>query len=883
MNLKLRSAARSIPAVFLLLAASLAPAQSATQAGSQAGSQTRSRITAAIDASQRVTLNGTRSARANAAFDQGSVEPGRQLQGMELEFSMSDAQKADLTQLLAAQQDSSSAQYRHWLTPAQFAARFGMADSDLASASAWLQSQGFAVEGPSPNKLSITFSGTVGQAESAFGTQLHYYRGSTDAEAHFAPATDLSIPAALAGTVTTVRHLSNFRVQPHVQQRAPVSVRPDFTSSQTGNHFLTPGDIATVYNLKPAYSAGYNGAGQTIVVIGQTAIVTSDITNFQTAAGVTVKAPTVTLMPNSGVSQIYTSDESESDLDIEYAGGIAPGATINFLYTGNGNYGVFDALKYAIQNNLGQVITLSYGECETSAGTDFTSLDPILMQAAVQGETFVNSSGDDGSTACAGQTGLTTTQQQALNVSYPASSAYAVAVGGTEFPAADTASTNSNYWQTATGSDVIASALSYIPEQVWNDDTASSTLGNSLSAGGGGVSLLSARPSWQTGVSGIPTGFYRLTPDVALAASPSYPGYLYCSSDTSSTGITGSCANGFRDVNNNYLTVAGGTSFAAPIFAGMVAIINQYQNATAGQGLVAPTLYELAANSTTYASAFHDVTSGGNECTVGVPLCGSGNEDLWYTATTGYDEASGLGSVNFYNLMTAWASAKGASSGKTFAVSVTPTTLTIADGSSGTASVTVTPSNGYTGTVAWSITAVNTATKGGLDYSCYTLANTVVSGTSAVSNTLTINTSNSNCQAGAAFGTAVGSVKTGATISASHAPTLPGNQPRRSPLGKLPTGIALAGLLATGFFGRRSRKLRGLVAMAIVGVAGMAITGCSSGTVNTASTGTTTTTTTTITPTVNNATKGTYTLTITGTDTTTSTITANTTLTLTVD
>src|SRR5262249_38987708 len=135
------------------------------------------------------------------------------------------------------------------------------------------------------------------------------------------------------------------------------------------------------------------------------------------------------------------------------------------------------------------------------------------------------------------------------------------------------------------------------------------------------------------------------------SSSPFNAGYLFCSSD-SSLGVTGSCSNGFRDSSNKYLTVAGGTSFAAPIFAGMVAILNDKLSST-GQGVVSSTLYPLAANSTTYGTAFHDITTGGNQCTLGATIC-TGAAVTQYVATIGFDEASGLGSVDFFNLLSAW-------------------------------------------------------------------------------------------------------------------------------------------------------------------------------------------------------------------------------------
>src|SRR6266566_3159478 len=477
-------------------------------------------------------------------------------------------------------------------------------------------------------------------------------------------------------------------------------VSPDFTSSQSGNHFLTPKDVATIYDINPAYKAGYNGAGQSIAVVGQSAIVLSDIEHFQTAAGFAVKDPTLVLVPNTGTATIRSGDEAESDLDLEYTSTIASGATIYFVYVGNNaNSGVFDSIQFAVTNKTAPIISVSYGLCEAALGSSgYSSLNAILAQAASQGQSVIVASGDSGSTDCYGETGLTTAQQQALAVDFPGSSQYVTAIGGTEFPAADVASTNTTYWQAASGSDLVSSALSYIPEQVWNDDSTAR-----LSSSGGGVSTFTPKPGWQTGVPGIPSGTFRLVPDISLSSSPNNAGYLFCSSD-SSNGVTGSCTNGFRDSSNVNLTVAGGTSFAAPVFAGMLALINDKLN-SAGQGVINPTLYTLAANSATYASAFHDITSGGNECTAGTKICSTAGASQ-YPATSGYDQASGLGSVDLFNLMTAWPGSSSSlvpSKTTLSAATMTPApgandavTITVASGST---SNTATPTGTLTVTV----------------------------------------------------------------------------------------------------------------------------------------------------------------------------------------
>ncbi len=582
-------------------------------------------------------------------FDAGRMPSDARLNGMSIVFNRSAAQEADLQALLTAQQDPSSPQYHQWLSPEQFASRFGMAQSDIDAVQTWLQQQGFSIDSVARGRTMIRFSGTVGQVEQAFQTEMHYF--TTGGQKHYAPSTLLSVPAAIAPTVAAVRNLSDFRPRP-----MHIAPRRAFTSGQTGNVFFAPGDIATTYDINPLYSAGVNGTGQSIAIVGQSAVLASDIEAFQTAAGIPVKDPVMVIVPGSGSSTVASGgDEGESDLDIQWSGAIAQGATIDFVYTGSSsNLNAFDAIAYAIDEKIAPIISSSYGACETALNG--FSIETQLAQAATQGQTVLSASGDQGSTACSGDTtnNLTAAQQFALAVNYPASSQYVTGVGGTEISAADSVSTNSTYWIAQSTSDVLTSAKTYIPEIVWNDNSTQ----NGLSASGGGASTLyTSKPSWQTGVPGIPNDNKRDVPDVALYSSPGFPGYLYCTSDQSSwqQGQTASCSNGtFRDLvsGGNYLTVAGGTSFATPIFAGMIALINQKQEWTAGQGLANPTLYKLAANSTTYASAFHDVTSGNNNCNAGAAFCGT--TTTGFSAGAGYDQVTGLGSVDVTNLAGAW-------------------------------------------------------------------------------------------------------------------------------------------------------------------------------------------------------------------------------------
>jgi subtilase family serine protease len=589
------------------------------------------------------------------------------LNGMSIVFNRSAAQEADLEALLAAQQDPNSALYHQWLSPDQFAARFGMAQSDIDKVQTWLEQQGFSVDSVARSRNMIRFSGSTGQVEQAFQTQMHYY--SVGGERHFAPSTELTIPSSLSSVITAVGNVDNFRPRPMIQHSRIAQANPAFTSSQSGNVFFSPGDIKLAYGVSSLISAGDIGTGQSIVVVGQSSVSNSDIEAFQNADGLTVKDPVQVLVPGSGSPQAYSGDQGESDLDLEWSGAMAPGAQIYFVYTGNGTgFGAFDSIEYAIDEKLGNIISVSYGQCEPEiAANAVASVESVFKQAAAQGQTIVAASGDSGSSACYiappttsnGYPPLTTQEQ--LAVSYPASSQYVTGIGGTEITSANDVS-GSQYWAAKGSTDQINSLLAYIPEVAWNDDAAAVAAGaNSLSATGGGVSTLyTTSPSWQKGVPGIPATAGRYVPDVSLYASPDLPGFLFCTSDSSdwAQGQASSCTSGFRDSTTSSLTVAGGTSFSTPIFAGMVAILNQSKGYVNGQGLLNPTLYSLASNSTTYAAAFNDVTTGNNECptTLGsleAQFCSTASEGS-YTTSAGYDPVTGLGSVNLSALATAW-------------------------------------------------------------------------------------------------------------------------------------------------------------------------------------------------------------------------------------
>jgi hypothetical protein len=268
-----------------------------------------------------------------------------------------------------------------------------------------------------------------------------------------------------------------------------------------------------------------------------------------------------------------------------------------------------------------------------------------------------------------------------------------------------------------------------VPEQAWNEDQICieyySGSGSPLCSGGGGTSTLFAKPTWQTGVPGLSSSItMREVPDIALAASIYNPGYLFCTSDQSAwqSGQAASCNQGFLDSSSGNPTAAGGTSFAAPIFAGMVAILNQQKGYTTGQGLVNSTLYKLASDSTTYASAFHDIgaiSGSTNACENygGSSYCSSSGESSFAT-TTGYDEATGLGSVDFAKLAGVWPASTGTS------LIATTTSITAAN-----SAPTINVSDNFT--ISVTSTTGSTIPTGTVDVS--------VDGGTAVTETLTAN------------------------------------------------------------------------------------------------------------------------------------------------
>lgn len=611
----------------------------------------RARITRPINEGQLSRLAGNTHRLAKPQFDRGPAPPDLPMDRMLLVLTRSSQQEGTLQNLLKAQQDRKSAFYHQWLTPQQFGEQFGAATHDVQTVTAWLESHGFRVDRISNGRSIIEFSGTAGQVKDAFHTEIHQY--IVNGKTHWANASDPEIPSALAGVIAGVATLHNFRKKPQlIRANGGFRAAPEFTGSN-GTHALSPADYATIYDINPLYNAGIDGTGTVIAVVGRSNINAGDIASFRSTFGLSDNPPVI--VPNGPApGNLGGDEEAEAVLDTTWAGAVAPGATVKLVISAGTNTtdGVDLSELYIIDNNFGDVMTESFGQCEaafTSAEAAATS--SLAEQAAAQGITYTVAAGDSGAEGCDDPS--TEPATGPISVNLLASTPYTIAVGGTQF---NEGGNDAAYWQSSNDTNG-SSVIQYIPENVWNESCTSArgncTAGNSpgLWAGGGGASTFFAKPAWQTGVAGIPNDGMRDVPDISLTAA-GHDAYLLCLDGSCTPNSTGRISfDGYS-----------GTSAATPSFAGVMALIVQQTGSRQGQADTV--LYRLAASKSSSSCnasnaaalpattcIFNDVTAGNNA----VPgESGYGTSSALYQATAGYDLATGLGSVNVTNLVNAW-------------------------------------------------------------------------------------------------------------------------------------------------------------------------------------------------------------------------------------
>jgi pro-kumamolisin-like protein/Big-like domain-containing protein len=670
-----------------------------------------------IDETNLVSLHGNVSPLAQACYDRGVVSDALPAGRILLLLNRPPEREVALMQFLRDVHNKTSASYHQWTTPEQFGVRFGAADADIQTAAAWLQSHGFTVASVGKSKQFIEFSGNAGQLRDAFHTAIRQY--SVHGEMHYANATEISVPAALAPLVRGVSPLNDFRAKPYVKvagrglysratkRATPLWTIPNpFGTSNPNAFLLAPEDFATQYDLTPLYEAGVNGTGQTIGIINESNIDVSLVNDYRQLFGLPSN-PTQVVIDGTDPGTLNGVDV-EAYLDVELAGALAPNATVNLYISDGGD--LQDPLALAairaVEDNQASVLSVSFGQCESilgNAGNQFWS--SLWEQAAAQGQTVFVASGDTGP-YCNGELFMA--------VSGFASTPWNVAVGGTDFFYSDYATGGASattLWNQSNDSN-LGSLKAPLPEQVWNDPFGLDIISNGLQrneifAGGSGASSCSfisasnvcsgyAKPNWQAGP-GVPADGVRDIPDVSLFASngANLSAYPICA-------FEGECIAGANGQTEVLFT--GGTSASSPAMAAIMALVDQKYGR---QGLANFTLYPLAQQ---HAAAFHDITLGSNDspCQSGSTDCAQNANGFFattiYSAGPGYDLASGLGSIDANELVNNWKSVT--SSPTTTALTLSATK--VKHGTPVTVATSVSPGSG-SGTPSGGVTILTTS------------------------------------------------------------------------------------------------------------------------------------------------------------------------------
>ncbi len=781
--------------IFFLAGAASSPAQT---------NANPARITQAIDEHSLTVLSGNTHPLARPEFDRGPAPAALPMERMLLVLKRSPQQETALETLLEQQQNGASPSYHHWLTPQQFGQQFGPADKDIQTITQWLQAHGFQVAGASNGRTTIEFSGTASEVQEAFHTAIHQYH--VYGQDYWANSSDPQIPAALAPVVVGVNTLYNFPRQA-MHETTGVFTRskatgmvtpanPQYTfpnpcstfSQPLCNFALAPADFAKIYDvpnlaLLPAPKTVYNGDGTTIAIVAESNINPQDFANFRSFFG--LPAGNLNVILNGPDPGIILGPETEADLDTQWAGAVAPNATIDLVVSGSTETSLGPDLsaEYAIDNNLAPILSESFGLCEFYLGTAGNAFySQLWQQAAAQGITVTISSGDQGSAVCDyGQTAAS----HGLSVNGFASTPYNIAVGGTDF---NDLNNFAQFWNTnPSTSTTQPSALGYIPEMTWNDSctnqeipaalqlgnlTAEQTCNSALvqqygfvtvTGGSGGKSNCTSsdgqnltscsgsypKPAWQTSLT--PRDSARDVPDVSLFASNGFNGsfYIVCELDQTQYALPGTPPCNPNTPNSAFLGL-GGTSASTPAFAGMMALINQATSSR--QGNANYILYALAAKTgATCKSAanpasscvFYDIPAGSTiamPCKPSTPNCTvirTGDQYgvlSGFSTSAGYDLATGLGSVNAANLISQWASFVLNLKPSTTALTLTPLSggslTTLVHGQTVTVSTSVAAGQGATGTPTGNVSLLaNTGPNGQEGVQGLILSNGSASGT----------------------------------------------------------------------------------------------------------------------------------------------------------
>ncbi|WP_328648899.1 trypsin-like serine protease [Amycolatopsis sp. NBC_00348] len=471
--------------------------------------------------------------------------------GVGIAVALRPHDEAGLNRFVAAAGDPRSPGYRHYLTSAQYNARFAPTASDVAQVTDFLRAQGFRVTSVAGNRQVVDATGTADAVKAAFGTSLGDYTGADGAHFYANDAAP-SIPAALGGVVRSVLGLSD-RPVAHRASSPAIKQGPAGPGGPAGGY--TPAQFRTAYSMTKL-SGSYTGAGQNVGLIEFDAFKQADIDAWTKNFGQPSVTPKVVPV-NGGVSQ-PGSDQLEVTLDVEAVAATAPGAAQTVYEAPNSDAAWVDEMAKIASDNSITILSGSWLNGEKCESSPIKASHDSYTQMAAQGITMLSASGDWGATGCGYQGDNSTVQAD-----FPASDPLFTGVGGTQLRTSDSAGT-------------------YQAESCWNQG------GSGNTRSGGGYSQIYAKPSWQPGSSQ-----FRSVPDVALDA------------DYGAGALSVYMNGGWQDV--------GGTSLSSPLWAGYVAMVNQKAKGQGKStvGAMNPAIYAVA-GSAQYASTFHDVTSGGN-------------------------------------------------------------------------------------------------------------------------------------------------------------------------------------------------------------------------------------------------------------------------------
>lgn len=581
--------------------------------------------TSAALAQSRTTIAGTA-----APGQTGTSRTGNLASTSKLTFvvTLPLRHQSELRSLVAAVSTPGSVDYGHYLTPAQFAARFAPTAAQVSNVTSYLRSQGISVTGVSSNRAVIDATGSTAAAQRAFGTTIGRYYDPRLNRHYYANDHAVALPAAVAPDVLAVVGLDNHFVRRHPP--VPRSANPLAGGGPAGGY--TPAQLKTGYDVAPLASAGYTGSGQKVGLFELAGFKQANITAYDNQYSLGSPAPSVVSV--DGGNSTLGNAEVEVELDIEVVQAMAPKANITVWEGPNSDKGVIDTYNAMATSNTTPANSTSWGECEPDATTaTINSESQIYSQMAAQGQTLYAASGDSAAYDCG-------TQGQ-LAVDNPADDPNVTGAGGTRL--------------------VLSSTNAYSSETPW--DT------NATEGGGGGVSTIFAKPSWQT-APGMPSNCAskRCVPDISLDADP---------------------ATGYSIYTQGSWTVVGGTSAAAPMWAGFTAVYNQ--DATANSkprlGYANPALYRLASNTQTYAP-FHDITTGHTSTSTNWP------------AKSGYDLATGIGSYDAYDI--ARDLIGGSTPTNDFSIKASPASVTVQQGSGGSSTISTAVTSGSAQSVSLS-------------------------------------------------------------------------------------------------------------------------------------------------------------------------------------